>query len=396
MVFGKDCKQLYLDCFKLFFDYFNGKLIIPSVNGEPELSNFYVVSPQDMSSIWKCTGLGGGSFNKEFFCYCCECSNKYIAEFKIGDLRCGDCKRTNVDKCFCHPVTDSSRLMDLRNILDKHVASAEGDAKARLDNIKKKTKILTNPRIVNKDTNIDHIDYQIPEDDRKMEIQFKRRLEKELSLRLPEGSILASVLEGDIESKRSKLKQLLEEEMEVLEASRILDRHNSVSEGYAKLLCECAILCVLHAEMQMNEKLITVLFQSALKRYTDGDSKTQQALIQAVTDAMNTSVLGTDEVGKRGQWRFPISRETGNVENKSLSGTQSRKIATNLKKIVKVIFSEEFDQTNMSASKARADNAAKLLQWNQLIDSYVPMMELARKHKDFTDAEIDTFQSPFP
>ena len=52
MVFGHDCKQLYLDCFAKFFDILNDGLKIEADLGLglPELSNFIVVSGQDMSS----------------------------------------------------------------------------------------------------------------------------------------------------------------------------------------------------------------------------------------------------------------------------------------------------------------------------------------------------------
>ena len=78
MVFGKDCKSLYLDCFCDLFDRFNNGLRIKAIPelGLPELSNFLVVSPQCMSSFWKVTGLGGGSFSKACFATAAKLTRK--------------------------------------------------------------------------------------------------------------------------------------------------------------------------------------------------------------------------------------------------------------------------------------------------------------------------------
>ena len=73
ITFGRDCKALYSDCFQSFFDYFTAGCKVEAKFGLPELSNFRVLSPQDMSSIWKTVGLGGGCHTKEYFCYCCSC-----------------------------------------------------------------------------------------------------------------------------------------------------------------------------------------------------------------------------------------------------------------------------------------------------------------------------------
>jgi hypothetical protein len=107
IVFGKDCKSLYSDCFGGFFSKFHGGLVIPPTPNYPiELSNFQISAPQDMSSIWKTTGLGGGCYNKKQFCYCCMCTNDLISVYKSDDNRCDLCKRLGVTRCFCHPVND--------------------------------------------------------------------------------------------------------------------------------------------------------------------------------------------------------------------------------------------------------------------------------------------------
>lgn len=70
--FGRDCEQSHGDCFESFHDYFNGGLVVGGV-GLPELSNFQVLLPQDLSSMWETTGMGGGSASAKLFCCCCVC-----------------------------------------------------------------------------------------------------------------------------------------------------------------------------------------------------------------------------------------------------------------------------------------------------------------------------------
>jgi hypothetical protein len=69
MIFTRDTKSLYKEQFKDCFDFF-GRL---RDEGLPEMGirPINVSSPQDMSSIWKAIGRGGGCKVKIYFCYCC-------------------------------------------------------------------------------------------------------------------------------------------------------------------------------------------------------------------------------------------------------------------------------------------------------------------------------------
>ena len=89
-----------------------------------------------------------------------------------------------------------------------------------------------------------------------------------------------------------------------------------------------------------------------------------------------------------------ISRDEGwelKIQKKSLSGTRSRLIVSKLKHVVEVVFSEEFDETNVDKQTARSSNEAKHALWIELLDAYVPMMEACRQRHDLTDEEIDKF-----
>jgi hypothetical protein len=119
ITFRKDCKALYTDCFKEFLNYFNGGLVVGGFDGLPVLSNFQMVLPQDMSSIWKVTGLGGGSQSTNLFCYCCHCTNKELAICNTGKERCGDCTELSTIVLFW-----SKQSNCWRNMLRKHYNTA--------------------------------------------------------------------------------------------------------------------------------------------------------------------------------------------------------------------------------------------------------------------------------
>ena len=89
-----------------------------------------------------------------------------------------------------------------------------------------------------------------------------------------------------------------------------------------------------------------------------------------------------------------ISRDEGwelKIQKKSLSGTRSRLIVSKLKHVVEVVFSEEFDETNVDKQTARSSNQSKHALWIELLDAHAPMMEACRQRHDLTDVEIDKF-----
>ena len=93
MLFGKDSAAAYEEGpIRQFFEFFDGEVVIPAEDGKPELSNFVVVTPQDMHSHWYT--IGKGSVSGEFFCLCCMCTQenksksypKFLCGVTISDL----------------------------------------------------------------------------------------------------------------------------------------------------------------------------------------------------------------------------------------------------------------------------------------------------------------------
>ena len=144
--FGRDCKEMYDVCFKEFFDFFSGEVVCPATDTEPELSNFVVVTPQDMAGHWKCLGRGGAS--STYFCVCCDCKKDDKPIFKEGDDMCADCKSCvgeGVERCYCHPVSDGQHLEETKQFLQSYVEEALDSEYEKLNFVKSKSKIEHDP-----------------------------------------------------------------------------------------------------------------------------------------------------------------------------------------------------------------------------------------------------------
>ena len=83
------------------------------MQGIPELGNnpISVSSPQDMSSMWKALGRGGGCKVKTFFCYCCAVTSKDSATPR--KTCCHSCLEKGRQKCYHSDIGDESTLLRL-------------------------------------------------------------------------------------------------------------------------------------------------------------------------------------------------------------------------------------------------------------------------------------------
>jgi hypothetical protein len=263
IVFGKDCKSLYNDCFGPFFSTFHGGLVIPATPDCPELSNFQIIAPHDMSSIWKTT--------KKLFCYCCMCTNDLISVHKAGDNRCNLCKKLAITRCYCHPVNDETFLRGTQHLLETHVKDALDEGFMKLDQITSKSKINTNPLVANKHNNNTHIDF-VPNSDSEV-TKFKQLLKEELKLRYKsDRAAYQASLEGSFNDRRHRLKALIDEENRIHLARETLQKSESVRSIAEKVvLAEEAVPCILHLEMRINEKVFWTLLSLGIDRYQEGD-----------------------------------------------------------------------------------------------------------------------------
>jgi hypothetical protein len=199
-----------------------------------------------------------------------------------------------------------------------------------------------------------------------------------------------SALEGSYNDRRAKLKDIVAVEDKINLARSTIERSESVRGIAEKVLAEEAVPCVLHLEMRCNEKLFWTLLNVGMDRYQDGEFATRKEMVSRVTECMKTTVLGNIANETEYQWKFPLKDSGKRVDPRSMTNVHSRRCVMGIKTLANIIFSPELDeQSKNDAQGTRQRNAHRLLQWQSLMDTYIPMMSQIRKRADFSDSEID-------
>jgi hypothetical protein len=76
------------------------------------------------------------------------------------------------------------------------------------------------------------------------------------------------------------------------------------------------------------------------------------------------------------------------VDPKSMTNVHSRRCVLGIKALASIIFSDTLDEKRNSTTATRQKNARELRQWEALMDTYLPLMELIRRYEDFADSDI--------
>jgi hypothetical protein len=144
-------------------------------------------------------------------------------------------------------------------------------------------------------------------------------------------------------------------------------------------------------EMRVNEKLFWTLLQAGIDRYQEGqvNSAARKAFVQTVTDCMKQIVLGNLENETEYQWKLPLKDGGKSVEPRSMTNVHSRKCVQGIKALAYKIFHPSLDEESKYPQSTRENNSALLSKWENLMDTYGPMMKLIRKMEDFSDEDID-------
>jgi hypothetical protein len=212
----------------------------------------------------------------------------------------------------------------------------------------------------------------------------------ELRLRLEEDNPekLKAFLLDSLQDRVSILKELLVAEDAIWKAKDTMDR-----QKYAKWFsAEQAIPCILHLVCRVMEKLFWSFLASALDRYQDGDSKTRDAFVEAVTVHMNVAVIGTKK--HPAQWTFPLKDNKGGgktVEPRNMTGAHAKKCIVGLKSLATVVFSPSFDEMSQNPKHTRSQNETWETSWHDIMDTFVPLMEQLHQHEDFSDEQVLSF-----
>jgi len=340
---GRDTKDAY-DAFSDFFKFFEmvRDIGIPASEHGPQLQPMIVLSSQDMSSLWKClkTGTGARKNCNSYFCHVCPCNSSDILFFTEGENRCDRCKAKGKEKCYHWHVGDKASIDKFQEMLESvH--------------------------------NIDYVANGGSDDNIEELFFFSSLLTEELKLRnMP--------ITGSLEERREALRNQLvfEEKLHLLKLAVERSEHGKAA---ALMLIEQAIPCIMHLENRVGEKILTMLLSTGAKLYQERRSAGNIAeYIAQVERIVSTRILGTQWRPK--QWRVPIKENCQEIASVSLSNTKTRQLMTCLEPLIDYIFQHPDDAT------ARQD-------WLELLDYYNPAIELLRKPTEFSDEEIEEFQT---
>ena len=138
----------------------------------------------------------------------------------------------------------------------------------RLDGIKKKTNMLTNPDEVDKTAKSNHVDF-VPCKDAEIRI-FKSFPIQEIKLRLPLQEAV-TVGSGTIEQIRTRMKMLVKDELAVEKARDTTERYKKKEEAVDAVVAELVVPCILHLNMRVTKKVFHRLTCGSLDRFGDSN-----------------------------------------------------------------------------------------------------------------------------
>jgi len=372
MADAKDSKELYEDVFKDFYEYAEKLRIegMPECDGQPALKPFKVAHPQDMKSTQTVCKRGGNCKMKTYFCHLCSCTKHKLLSYKTGEERCDRCKRRGKDKCYHTPVCDSTRMEMLLQDLESSVGEYYEKYKNDFHNVQKQTKLRCDPTQADREVDINHIDFVIPEDDLRKKREFSQFIAKECLLRK------ISIRGTGVDEWRELLRLCIKLETKI---QFLLTVRQWYDEGIEKVplvaFVELLVPCILHLENRVGEKIINMII-----RY--GFQKRQQSpaqFIEQLQQVFRTEVLGS--VGCPSQWKIPFTRESdGSVKIDPIQerNTMIRGMVNNVEKIVEGAIPE-----NELEFKERLKLACS---------KYSEAMKILTTHRALTEDEMEEFQ----
>ncbi len=241
--------------------------------------------------------------------------------------------------------------------------------------VQRKTKIIYDPCDINRENNLDNIEF-IPNgatEDETMEARafFSNLLSSELRLRkLP--------MHGNFEERRERLKQYLKVEQQLKLISEAVARGKEGAEA-ALILLSQAIPCIMHLENRIGEKLITVILAMGADRFQrQRGIKSLSRFVTSVQHIVNTKILGTLQRPK--QWKAPLNDAGDAISKVSFSNKKTRQFIDNMSCLIDFIFS------------APSDAELKEI-WKKMIQDYSEALVILRQPNEYTDEDIDQFQT---
>ncbi len=296
---ARDNKSLYEDVFKEFYQW--GDKIqhegLPASNAGPALFPFKVTHCADLKGSWYLSNRGGGCKNKEFFCTLCTCTKHTLTSYKTDDERCDRCKGRQKKKCYHHAVCDSVTVPFLLQCLEEEVGNYFERHGRTFAAVREKSKLRTDPIQVNKEEDIQHIDYSIPDSNEEKLREYTQFISRECRIR-------SIPLHGRLDDWRTALRRCVVIERYIASLEKVKKWNDDGRETIPLVeIIELLIPCILHCENRVGEKIITIILRRELDRFVGRKIE----FIKRMEYAFQTAILGSES--SHSQWKLKHTNE---------------------------------------------------------------------------------------
>lgn len=357
MYLAKDNKHLYDTAFSDFFAFFR-RISTEECFG---FKKFNVASPQDTSSRWKVMGKGGACKVSDNFCFICSCRKKTLLTPRVE--RCVRCIRLDCEFCYHWPEGSSENKATFEEEMEL-IWSDEANRKILVvDKTKLKLRYATDE--VGKNDDMSNVEY-IPRTTRDKQEFLSSYLDEDVVLLGHSRTLPYS-------EKLSKVKTGLRL---IARCEELKDDIGACTFAQAKLDLKMCIPCGMHFENRTAEKIIKMLLLEGMK-CRDGNGRIQEEMLTQFEYVVNSEILG--EPHRMSNWRIAKSKgkEMRNaISDQTMPNAHARKF---------------IDKIHCLTSVCVEDNDRRT-KWNQTVEKYKLVRNMAGKHEDFTDDDIEEFQ----
>ena len=343
----------------------------------------------DMSCDWKLSDRGGAAKNATYPCSKCNIMSSQLVT-PNGDNK--DCKwcieldhLSNEEwNCYHRPICTDEFVAEKENEIDAFKAEMPAIS-AELKDIWAKSKIKINqeddPRLC-EPTDLDdlssiHFDCESASEQEKQ--QYSTKLSDDLKLRNMD-------VDGSVEDKQERLKRQLTREWMYLDAFDCVQKFDSALLTTAIVMVMDAIPCILHMEMRMGIRIITLLMKVGLTNAKSNQlpwiTRSQRSSMKKKCDAfrkkinttINTVILGTTNVAF--QFELPFDEASKSIEECNMKNGYVRKVIAAIDCLIDLCVVNTVDKER----------------WKTCMREYSAGMEIVKKKEDLSQVQINAFQ----
>ena len=356
-----------------------------------------IITNCDMSVEWKLSGKGGATKNAEFPCAKCTVRSGALHTEANDPLKCKWClhqgyvdEDTDPDDvdviCYHAPMCTDEHMAKMNDQvktfedampeISKEIGTIWNDSKI---SISKAIDPRAPPTKAQRTKDLSSIHFDISKATQAKRRAYSTNLNNDLELRGLE-------LSGSLASRQRRLKLQLISEWTYVDASTTVNRFGKASITSALVMLMDTIPCLLHMEMRMGIKILSMCLKDGLTRSKNNELKwidekhfgnmanKCNAFVVGIEKVLNTEILGSETMPF--QETLPLDKKTHTMGEIKMDNTKIRKILAKMDKIVDLCIIKEDDKTR----------------WLSLLVDYQQAMTILLKKEDLSNTEIYEYQ----